>query len=128
MFGTYVVLLVISGLVLLALAVAARELRIGSRIANGAFGIGFLVYAGYLGFVFESGEYRILWAVFILPVSMLVQFVRSIDLSDVEPAGPRRWEPVVPQSRRTSGSRERRAARVDAERAALRVKNAADED
>ncbi|MFI6999612.1 hypothetical protein [Nocardia sp. NPDC050175] len=128
MFGTYVVLLVISGVVLLALAAAARELPFGSRFANGVFGVGFLVYAGYLGLVFEGGKYHILWAVFVLPVSMLVQFVRSIDLTDEDLAVPRRREPPVPQTRRTAESRERRAARTAADRAAIRAKHTADEN
>jgi hypothetical protein len=125
MFAFYVVLLAISGIVLVTLALIAHELPMRGRIVNGLVGVAFLGYAGYLVFGFHGGTYQIFWAAFILPVSMLVNFVRTIDLSDVQgPQRVRRMPPPEPQPQRTQATRERRAARREAERTAMRARHA----
>ncbi|WP_433657028.1 hypothetical protein ACQPW1_36795 [Nocardia sp. CA-128927] len=128
MFGTYVVLLFVSGLVLIVLAIVAQELRVVARIFYSAVGVGFLAYGSYLAFFLESGRYRIMWPVFVLPVVLLIKVARTVELpadSASAPLRPRRQQPEGPpvaEGRRTAESRERRAARTQAERAAIRAK------
>ncbi|MGQ4619084.1 hypothetical protein [Nocardia sp. R7R-8] len=119
-------MLAISGIVLITLSLIARELPTRHRVLNGVAGGVFLGYAGYLTFGFHGGTYRMFWAAFILPVTMLVNFVRTIDLSEVEgsPQRVRRMPPPEPQPQRTQATRARRAARREAELAAMRAKHA----
>ncbi|WP_433601078.1 hypothetical protein ACQPXH_04470 [Nocardia sp. CA-135953] len=124
MFASYVVLLAISGIVLVTLALIAHELPMRHRVFNGLAGAVFFGYAGYLAFGLHGGTYRMFWAAFILPVFMLVNFVRTIDLSDVEgPQRVRRMPPPELQPQRTQATRERHAARREAERAAIRARH-----
>ncbi|WP_405180325.1 hypothetical protein OG225_03075 [Nocardia sp. NBC_01377] len=125
-----------SGIMLVLLSLAAKEVRLARRIVNGVFGVAFLGYACYLAFFHDGGQAVMSLWVLILPIVLLVDFVRSIDLYSVSedslPAHERRRrqrrdrQPDVrqssapqPQPRRSAASRERRAARA-AERAALR--------
>ncbi|RAY11333.1 hypothetical protein DPM19_30380 [Actinomadura craniellae] len=76
-FSWYVVLLMLSGVVMLALAAIGGGQSAVERLLNAAFGVGFLGYGVYLGFIFEGGEYMMFFYAFILPVLMLVKFVQS---------------------------------------------------
>ncbi len=79
LFSWYVVLLLISGVAMLGIGITNfAGLSIGWRIFNVLAGIGFAGYSIYLGFIFEGGEYVIFFKAFILPVVMIVQFVRSL--------------------------------------------------
>ncbi|MGK8468799.1 hypothetical protein [Nocardia cyriacigeorgica] len=78
-FDGYVWMLVFSGTLMLVMAAVKGGQSETSRWLNGAFGAGFLAYAGYLAFVFEGGSYLIFFQAFILPVLMVVNFVRSTD-------------------------------------------------
>lgn len=79
MFNWYVGLLALSGIVMIAMAVVKGGQSDLSQWLNAIFGAGFLGYAGYLAFVFEGGSYLIFFQAFILPVVMVVNFVRSTD-------------------------------------------------
>lgn len=79
MFDWYVGMLAFSGLVMIAMAVVKGGQSETAQWFNGAFGAGFLAYAGYLAFFFEGGSYLIFFQAFILPVLMVVNFVRSTD-------------------------------------------------
>ncbi|MEV0360793.1 hypothetical protein AB0H71_32520 [Nocardia sp. NPDC050697] len=123
----FVVLTVISGLVLVALAVAIRELPPARRIRDGVVGVVFLASAAGIGFggFHPSGFF---WPVLVLPIYLVVDSVRYIDLDDVSeestPAHRRpRPAPEPAAPRRSAGSRERRAARAAERREALRVKH-----
>ncbi|WP_069167218.1 hypothetical protein [Nocardia altamirensis] len=126
MFASYVVVLVVSGAILIGLSATIRELPLGRRIFNGLVGIGFLSYAGYLlvRYLTSATEfaYGISWLVFALPLALLIDAMRRIDLSDVRPPAFEDDDEPDPEYRRTAGSRDRRSARRAAELAAIRAK------
>lgn len=76
-FSFYVVLLAASGAVMFVMA-ALRGSSRGMRIANTLFGLGFMGYAFYLAFIFDGGTYFIFFKVFIVPVLLVVNTIRSI--------------------------------------------------
>ncbi|MFC5642966.1 hypothetical protein [Kitasatospora cinereorecta] len=79
LFSWYVVLLLISGVAMVGIgAVASSGLSAGWRVFNVIAGVGFVGYGIYLGFIFEGGTYIIFLKAFILPVLMIVNFVRSL--------------------------------------------------
>jgi len=79
LFSWYVVLLAVSGIAMVAIgAINFGALSIGWRIFNAVAGVGFFGYAVYLGFIFEGGEYVLFFKAFILPVVMVINFVRSL--------------------------------------------------
>ncbi|MEV4616761.1 hypothetical protein AB0K43_29835 [Kitasatospora sp. NPDC049258] len=78
LFSWYVVLLAVSGLAMVVLAIVAAGQSGGMRALNGLFGAAFLGYAVYLGFIFEGGEYRMFFQAFILPVLLIVKFVKGL--------------------------------------------------
>lgn len=85
-FSTYVLLLVGSGIVMLAMLGTGRGSR-GLRALNLLFGIGFVVYGCYLAFFFQGGSYVIFFKAFILPVVMVFKTVQSaVTKPRVEPA------------------------------------------
>lgn len=79
MFSWYVVLLCLSGVVMVALgAINKGERSVGSRVLGVIAGLGFLGYGIYLGFIFDGGSYMMFFQAFILPVLLVVNFVRSV--------------------------------------------------
>ncbi|WP_371501561.1 hypothetical protein OG871_32060 [Kitasatospora sp. NBC_00374] len=78
LFSWYVVLLVVSGLIMMGLAAVKAGQGAGMRALNGIFGVGFLGYGIYLGFIFEGGSYLLFFKAFILPVVMIVKFVKDL--------------------------------------------------
>ncbi|GJF32174.1 hypothetical protein KNE206_48740 [Kitasatospora sp. NE20-6] len=79
LFSWYVVLLIISGIAMVGIgAVNFGGLSAGWRVFNVLAGVGFVGYGVYLGFIFEGGEYIIFFKAFILPVLMIINFVRSL--------------------------------------------------
>ncbi|MFE3105693.1 hypothetical protein [Nocardia tengchongensis] len=76
-FGFYVVMLFVSGIVVIGVALVASGLHPGRRVVNGLIGTAFLGYGIYLAVFFHSGEYRIFLWVFILPISLLADAVRT---------------------------------------------------
>ncbi len=78
-FSWYVVLLCLSGVVMVALAaIKAGEQSMGSRALGAVAGVGFLGYGIYLGFIFDGGSYMMFFQAFILPVGLIVNFIRSM--------------------------------------------------
>jgi len=77
-FDFYRVALTVSGLLLLILAIGGffKETR-GSRIFSGVVGLIFLGYAFYLFFIFTGGNVWMSYYVFIVPVLVIVNIVRS---------------------------------------------------
>jgi hypothetical protein len=74
-FSWYVILLVISGIAMMGLAfVAAKPL---TRLLNLLFGVGFVVYGVYLGWVWQGGTYVIFFKAFILPVVLIYATLRT---------------------------------------------------
>ena len=88
LFSWYVVLLIISGVAMVGIgATNFGGLTIGWRALNVLAGLGFAGYGIYLGFIFEGSTYVIFFKAFILPVVLVVQFVRSLATRDtVQPA------------------------------------------
>jgi hypothetical protein len=77
-FDFYLVALTVSGLLLLILAIGGffKE-STGSRLLSGAIGVVFLGYAFYLFFIFTGGTVWMSYYVFIVPVLVIVNIVRS---------------------------------------------------
>ena len=75
-FSTYVLLLMFSGLVMLALG--STHTSRGLRALNVLFGLGFVCYGFYLAVLFEGGSYIIFFKAFILPVVMVYKTVKSL--------------------------------------------------
>jgi hypothetical protein len=97
LFSWYVVLLLISGVAMTAIGAASfGGLSTGWRVFNVLAGVGFVGYGIYLGFIFEGGSYIIFFKAFILPVVMIVNFVRSIGARDKAAAGPVPPPPPAP--------------------------------
>ncbi|MFD9129184.1 hypothetical protein [Kitasatospora sp. NPDC059571] len=79
LFSWYVVLLFVSGIAMIGIgAVNFGGLSTGWRIFNAVAGAGFVGYAFYLAFIFEGGSYILFFKAFILPVLMVINFVRSL--------------------------------------------------
>jgi hypothetical protein len=78
-FSWYVLLLCLSGIVMVVLgAVNKGEQSAGSRALGVLAGLAFLGYGIYLGFIFDGGSYMMFFQAFILPVLLVVNFVRSV--------------------------------------------------
>ncbi|NKZ03606.1 hypothetical protein [Actinomadura latina] len=77
-FSWYVVFLLVSGFGMLLMAAIGGGQSVGERLLNLAFGVGFLGYAVYLGFIFDGGEYFMFFYAFILPVVMLFRFAGAL--------------------------------------------------
>ncbi|RMI32821.1 hypothetical protein [Nocardia stercoris] len=77
MFDWYIGLLAFSGLVMLVMAAVKSGQSEASRWINGILGVVYLGYACYLQFFFDGGSYLIFFQAFIVPVMMVVNFVRS---------------------------------------------------
>jgi hypothetical protein len=77
-FDFYLVALTVSGLLLLILAIGGffKE-STGSRLFSGAIGVVFLGYAFYLFFIFTGGNVWMSYYVFIVPVLVIMNIVRS---------------------------------------------------
>jgi hypothetical protein len=128
-FGFYVTMLFVSGIVLIVFALVASGLHPGRRVFNGLIGTAFLSYGIYLAVFFHGGEYRIFFLVFIVPFILLADAVRTAEApAPPQPAArrpgiPRRHPAPAPAPRRTAATRERRAAAKFAQLEALRAKH-----
>jgi hypothetical protein len=76
-FYGYILLLVVSGITLAALAARGFGQSTGLRVIDGLFAAGFLGYAFYLLFVFDGGQVRILFYAFIVPIVAVSKAVRE---------------------------------------------------
>lgn len=75
LFSWYVVLLILSGIAMLGLSrFSARPLNV---ILNLVFGLGFIGYGVYLGWLWSGGTYVIFFKAFLLPVFLLISTART---------------------------------------------------
>ncbi|MFJ1708190.1 hypothetical protein [Kitasatospora sp. NPDC088346] len=89
LFSWYVVLLAISGVAMIGLGAFTAGQSTGMRVLNGLAGAAFLGYAIYLAFFFEGAEYRMFFQAFILPVLLIVKFVKGLtERTNAAPAQP----------------------------------------
>ncbi|MBO0823405.1 MAG: hypothetical protein J2P27_06040 [Actinobacteria bacterium] len=90
-FGTvflvYVLLLIITGIALLVMASVRSGQTKARKLWTAAFGAGVTIYGVYLLLFFPGGRYVIFYYVFILPITLIVDFFRSR-------AAPRSRRPV----------------------------------
>lgn len=89
MFSSYVLLLILSGVALLALA-ALGNTALNLRLINAAVGIGFLGYGIYLLAFLEGGSYLMFYYAFVLPIVLAYRTFtsgkESQDAPSTEPA------------------------------------------
>ncbi|MBO2453829.1 hypothetical protein J4573_42535 [Actinomadura barringtoniae] len=78
MFSWYVVLLAFAGIVMLGMAAIGGGQSVWVRALDTVFGIGFVGYAVYLGFIFTGGTYVIFFKAFFVPVFLFIGFVKSL--------------------------------------------------
>jgi hypothetical protein len=77
LFSWYVVLLLLSGVVMLVMTAVRVDQKPARRILSLLFGVGFLGYGIYLGFIFNGGSYFVFFQVFILPIVLVASSLRS---------------------------------------------------
>lgn len=76
-FHVYVILLIFSGAVMLAMASSRASYARRRRVWNGILGAGFLIYGLYLLLFFSGGHYVLFYYAFALPVFLTYQFLRD---------------------------------------------------
>ena len=77
-FNVYSLLLAISGTVLIVMAaIGFGDRHPVARAINGAVGIAFVAYAFYLQFIFGGGTVFASYYVFVVPVLLVLQALRS---------------------------------------------------
>lgn len=87
MFNIYVLLLIISGLLSLALAFS-KVGAVGERVIRGIIGVGFLGYGLYLLLFFKGGSYEMFFYAFILPILLIVRFFQERSKAKAQRAAP----------------------------------------
>ena len=87
MFELYPPLLMLSGVLLLVLAVLPWQAT-RSRVISGLFGLGFLGYGFYLEFIFTGGHYILFYYAFVVPVLMVIQSVKGFRAWQARKAQP----------------------------------------
>ncbi len=74
----YAALLVVSGLIMVVLgATGFGQTSVGARVLNALVGLAFLGYGTYLLLIFDGGDVWIFYYIFIVPILLIVQAVRS---------------------------------------------------
>ncbi|WP_051712538.1 hypothetical protein [Spirillospora albida] len=76
-FSWYVVLLIVSGVLMVAGALLPAD-RLLDRLLYVAFGLAFLGYGIYLGFIFTGGTYQMFFYVFLVPVFAVFKAVSAL--------------------------------------------------
>ncbi|MDG4799866.1 hypothetical protein [Micromonospora sp. WMMD980] len=76
-FLIYTLLLLLGGIAMVAVGVAIKEQGTGSRLLNVVVGLAFFAYGFYLLFLFDGGDYRIFFYVFVLPILLIVRAVKA---------------------------------------------------
>jgi hypothetical protein len=76
-FHFYVAFLILSGVAMLVIAGVKSGQRKTRRIWNAIFGAVFTIYGLYLLLFFRGGHYFLFFYAFILPILMIVQFMRD---------------------------------------------------
>jgi phosphate/sulfate permease len=78
MFLGYIAALGFSGLLLLVLAALPFPQSTANRVINGLIGVAMLGYGLYLFFMFDGGEFRVFYYVFLVPIFAVVHTVKGI--------------------------------------------------
>ncbi len=73
---TYALLLLVSGVALLGTGLVPGQGKV-SRVLTFLVGLGFLCYGGYLLFLFKGGTVTVYFKVFVIPILLIVNAVRS---------------------------------------------------
>lgn len=76
-FSWYVVLLIASGALMLVGALLPAD-RLLDRLLYVAFGLAFLGYGIYLGFIFTGGTYQMFFYVFLVPIFAVFKGVSAL--------------------------------------------------
>lgn len=97
-FFAYIALLVFSGVLLAVLGLGGFGQSKGARIIDGVFAAAFVIYAGYLLFVFDGGRVIISYYAFIVPILAIVQVfkARKANRQAAEAAAVPAAEPAAP--------------------------------
>lgn len=78
LFNVYWIALIASGIIMLAIAgTGFGGVTTGERAINGLFGLAFLGYGLYLGFLFDGDSYLIFFKAFIVPVLLVANAIRN---------------------------------------------------
>jgi len=77
MFPIYVLFLIFSGIAMLVMARIKNGQPTTQRVLNAIFGAGFTIYGLYLLLIFRGGHYLLFFYAFILPVIMIIRFLRD---------------------------------------------------
>jgi hypothetical protein len=77
LFYVYVLFLIASGVVMLAMGGIRAAYAKRRRVVNLILGAGFTIYGLYLLLFFHGGHYILFYYAFILPIVMVVQFFRD---------------------------------------------------
>lgn len=78
LFNVYWIALIASGIIMLAIAgTGFGGVTAGERAINGLFGLAFLGYGLYLGFLFDGDSYLIFFKAFIVPVLLVANAIRN---------------------------------------------------
>jgi hypothetical protein len=96
LFYVYVLFLIASGVVMLAMGGIRAAYAKRRRVVNLILGAGFTIYGLYLLLFFHGGHYILFYYAFILPIVMVVQFFR--DRSAYKTAQPAPQAPQAPQA------------------------------
>jgi hypothetical protein len=75
-FSWYCLLLMFSGIAMLAMAVLRNQTR-QRQVIRVLFGIGYFCYGFYLTFIFSGGHYVLFFQAFIVPVLLIVDTIRG---------------------------------------------------
>ena len=75
-FLTYIGALAFSGLLLFVMAALPGQ-SVGARLLSVVIGLALLGYAFYLFFIFDGGEVRIFFYVFIVPVLVVINAIKA---------------------------------------------------
>lgn len=99
-FNLYWILLIVSGALLLVMAASGFGSKsTADRVISSLFGLGFLAYGIYLGFVFTGGTYHIFFYAFAVPVLLVVNaFKNSKERKEREAAAAKAGNPVFSPS------------------------------
>jgi Ca2+/Na+ antiporter len=99
-FTLYWILLIVAGAMMLVMAASGFGSKSTSdRIVSSLFGLGFLGYGLYLGFIFSGTSYFIFYYAFAVPVLLVVNAVKNAkERKQRETAAARAGNPVFSPS------------------------------
>jgi hypothetical protein len=87
----------IAGLILLFMGIAGFGATAGSRVLSVVVGVVFLAYGVYLAFIFDGGKYWITYYVYVLPLVVIYNAIRSAKASRDAAKQQQQQPPQYPQ-------------------------------